>query len=286
MRLTAAILLFAVLHVSASGYSQRITLSMYDQPLEKVLKAIEKLGNVEILYNNDLVRQVGPVTVVVKDAGVDEALTMALARTKFSFKIVEGILIISPREESAPAKPETAAPPGEITGKVTALDGSPLRGVSVVNKTRRYGTQTDAAGVFTIAAGEKDVIEFTFVGYGTQVYKVTGKNADISIVLTPQASNLNEVVMIGYGAFQRRDLTGSVSTISGKTVQDIPFNTVDNAIAGKAAGVQVTKTDGTPGGAVRIRVRGTASIIGGNDPLYVIDGVPMQVQSSYVNQGY
>lgn len=286
MRLTAAILLFAVLHVSASGYSQRITLTMHDEPLEKVLKAIEKLGNVEILYNNDLVRQVEHVTVVVKDAGVDEALTMALARTKFDFKVVEGILIISPREEPAPVKPEATAPPDEITGKVTGLDGKPLAGVSVVNKTRKYGTQTDGAGVFTIAAGEKDVIEFTFVGYGTQVYRVTGKAASISVVMAPQASNLNEVVMIGYGSSQRRDLTGSVSTISGKTVQDIPFNTVDNAIAGKAAGVQVTKTDGTPGGAVRIRVRGTASIIGGNDPLYVIDGVPMQVQSSYVNQGY
>ena len=286
MRLTAAILLFAVLHVSASGYSQRITLTMHDEPLEKVLKAIEKLGNVEILYNNDLVRQVEHVTVVVKDAGVDEALTMALARTKFDFKVVEGILIISPREEPAPVKPEATAPPDEITGKVTGLDGKPLAGVSVVNKTRKYGTQTDGAGGFTIAAGEKDVIEFPFVGYGTQVDRVTGKAASISVVMAPQASNLNEVVMIRYGSSQRRDLTGSVSTISGKTVQDIPFNTVDNAIAGKAAGVQVTKTDGTPGGAVRIRVRGTASIIGGNDPLYVIDGVPMQVQSSYVNQGY
>jgi len=286
MRLTAAILLFAVLHVSASGYSQRITLTMYDEPLEKVLKAIERLGNVEILYNNDLIHQVGPVTVVVKDAGVDEALTMALARTGFSFKIVEGILIISPKEAPAPAKPEAAAPPGEITGRVTGLDGKPLVAVSVVNKTRKYGTQTDAGGGFTIPAGEKDVIEFSIVGYGTQVYRVPGKAANISIVLIPQASSLNEVVMIGYGSSQRKDLTGSVSSISGKDVQDIPFNTVDNAIAGKAAGVQVTKTDGTPGGAVRIRVRGTASIIGGNDPLYVIDGVPMQVQSSYVNQGY
>jgi len=286
MRLTAAILLIAVLHVSASGYSQRITLSMYDEPLEKVIKAIERLGNVEILYNNDLIRQVGHVTVVVKDAGVDEAMTMALARTRFNFKIVEGILIISPREAPAPVKPEAAAQPVELTGKVTGLDGKPLVAVSVVNKTRKYGTQTDAAGVFTILAGEKDVIEFSIVGYGTQVYRVPVKAANISIVMIPQASNLNEVVMIGYGSSQRKDLTGSVSSISGKDVQDIPFNTVDNAIAGKAAGVQVTKTDGTPGGAVRIRVRGTTSIIGGNDPLYVIDGVPMQVQSNYVSQGY
>jgi len=287
MKLTAAILLVTALHVSAGVYSQRITLTMHDEPLEKVILEIGRQGNVEILYNNDLIRKAGKVTVIVRDADVDEALSMALASTNFNFKLVEGLLIISPRETPAPAKPAAVAEPRkEITGKVTGADGRPLPAVSVVNKTQKRGTQTDAAGAFSITANEKDVLEFSMVGYASQNYRVTGRQTEISVMLTPQASSLNEVVMIGYGSSQKKDLTGSVSVISGKDVQDIPFNTVDNAIAGKAAGVQVTKTDGTPGGAVRIRVRGTASIIGGNDPLYVIDGVPMQVQSNYINQGY
>ena len=286
MRLTAAILLATALHVSATGFSQRITLTMHDEPLEKVISEISRLGKIEILYNNDLIRKAGRVTVVVRDADVDEALSMALASTNFNFRLMEGLLIISPRAAPVFVSPTVHLPPAEITGKVADPDGKPLAGVSVVNKTQKKGTQTRADGSFNIAAKEKDLLEFSIVGYGTQTYKVTGNPTDISIALTPQASNLNEVVMIGYGSSQRRDLTGSVSTISGKDVQDIPFNTVDNAIAGKAAGVQVTKTDGTPGGAVRIRVRGTASIIGGNDPLYVIDGVPVQVQSNYINQGY
>ncbi|MDO6430438.1 TonB-dependent receptor [Flavitalea sp. BT771] len=286
MRLTAAILLVTALHVSATGFSQRITLTMHDEPLEKVISEISRQGRIEILYNNDLIRKAGRVTVVVRDADVDEALSMALSSTNFDFRLMEGMLIISPRAAPLSVSPTLHLPPKEIVGKVADPDGKPLAGVSVVNKTQKKGTQTRADGSFNIAANEKDILEFSIVGYGTQNYKVTGTLTDISIALTPQASNLNEVVMIGYGSSQRRDLTGSVSTISGKDVQDIPFNTVDNAIAGKAAGVQVTKTDGTPGGAVRIRVRGTASIIGGNDPLYVIDGVPVQVQSNYINQGY
>jgi TonB-linked SusC/RagA family outer membrane protein len=259
---------------------------MHDEPLEKVISEISRQGKIEILYNNDLIRKAGRVTVVVRDADVDEALSMALASTNFNFRLMEGMLIISPRAAPVFVSPTVHLPPAEIMGKVADPDGRPLAGVSVVNKTQKKGTETRSDGTFNIAAREKDVLEFSIVGYGTQIYKVTGNLTNISIALSPQASNLNEVVMIGYGSSQRRDLTGSVSTISGKDVQDIPFNTVDNAIAGKAAGVQVTKTDGSPGGAVRIRVRGTASIIGGNDPLYVIDGVPMQVQSNYINQGY
>ena len=287
MRLTTAILLITGLHVTAMGYSQKITLTMHDEPLEKVISEISRQSGIEILYNNDLVRKAGRVSVVVRDAGVDEALSMALASTNFSFKFMEGLLIISPRSgpRSSPP-PATAEPPLVITGKVTGADGKPLPSVSVTNKTQKKATQTDATGSFSIQANEKDLLEFSFIGFGQQVYKVSGKQTNLSIVLSPQASNLNEVVMIGYGSSQRKDLTGSVSVVSGKDIEDIPFNTVDNAIAGKAAGVQVTKTDGTPGGAVRIRVRGTASLIGGNDPLYVIDGVPMQVQSNYINPGY
>jgi TonB-linked SusC/RagA family outer membrane protein len=289
MRLTAALLLLAALHVSAAGYAQRVTLTMHDEPLEKVIMEIGRQGNVEILFNNDLIRKAGRVTVVLKDADVDEALSMALSSTRFNFKLVEGMLIISPRESQLPVKTPASAvtpPPGEIKGTVSDQGGNPVPNASVLNRTRKKGTQTDAAGAFTIAASEKDVLEISSVGYVTQTYRVTGRSADLTFTLSPQVSDLNAVVMIGYGSSQKKDLTGSVSVIAGKDVQDIPFNTVDNAIAGKAAGVQVTKTDGTPGGAVRIRVRGSTSIIGGNDPLYVVDGVPMQVQSNYINQGY
>jgi TonB-linked SusC/RagA family outer membrane protein len=281
-------LLAVSLHVAAMGYSQKVTLKMRNEPLEKVVTEISRQSGLQILYNNDLLREAGRVSIEVNEVDARNALNMVLANTKLAFRTVEGMLVISPRVIPPPEKTDNPSfvPLFVITGTVTGADGKPIASVSVTNKTQKKGTQTDAAGNFSLSANERDLLEFSIVGYASQQYRVTPNKTALAITLSPQPSSLNEVVMIGYGSSQRKDLTGSVSTVSGKDIEDIPFTTVDNAIAGKAAGVQVTKTDGTPGGAVRIRVRGTASLLGGNDPLYVIDGVPVQVQSNYISPGY
>lgn len=285
MRLTAAILLAMGLHVTAAGYSQKVTLEMRNEPLEKVILEIGRQSGIEILYNNDLLRRAGNVTISVKEVDAQTALSRALSETRLNFKVVEGMLVISPKATIPAASPKEA-PDNLITGQVTGPDGKPLASVSVTNRTSKKATQTDSEGNFSIQANEKDLLEFSIVGYAPQQRKVSGSKNIWSIVMMPQASSLNEVVMIGYGSSQRKDLTGSVSTVSAKDIQDVPFNTVDNALVGKAAGVQATKTDGTPGGTVRMRVRGSTSLLGGNDPLFVIDGVPIQVQSNYAPPGY
>jgi TonB-dependent starch-binding outer membrane protein SusC len=288
MRLTAAILLTMGLHVAAAGYSQKVTLNVKNESLEKVILEIGRQSGIEILYNNDLLRKAGNVTISVQAVDAQTALSQALSQTRLSFKVVEGMLVISPKVivpsvlENVPTDNSIAI----INGQVTDQDGKPLGSVSVVNKTTPRAVQTDSDGRFAIPANEKDVLEFSIVGYTTLQRKVSGGKNIWSIVMMPHASSLNEVVMIGYGSSQRKDLTGSVSTVSAKDIQDVPFTTVDNALAGKAAGVQIEKTDGTPGGAVRMRVRGTTSLLGSNDPLFVIDGVPVQVQSNYTSPGY
>ncbi|MVT09313.1 SusC/RagA family TonB-linked outer membrane protein [Chitinophaga tropicalis] len=286
MKLIAVFLLLIALHVAGKGIAQKVTLSMQNEPLEKVIAEISRQSGTEILYNNDLIRKAGRVSVTIRNADVLEALTEALSSTRFEFRVVENNIVISPRAGAATSDIPATMPAATISGKVTEPDGKPLAYVSVANKTQKKAVQTDGNGLFSIAAAQGDVLEFSFVGYASRQYKVDGKKTTVSIMLVPKASELNEVVMIGYGSSVKKDLTGSVATVSSKEIQDIPFNTVDNAIAGKAAGVQVTKTDGTPGGAVRIRVRGSTSILGGNDPLYVIDGIPVQVQSNYINPGY
>ena len=95
-------------------------------------------------------------------------------------------------------------------------------------------------------------------------------------------SEMNNMVVVGYGSVRRKDLTGSVSSVNQDEVKNLPFTSVDQALAGKAAGVQVIQGDGSPGGATRIRIRGGASLLGSNDPLYIIDGVPVTVQNKYI----
>lgn len=286
MRLTAILLLAASLHVSASGWGQTVTLSVKNVPIQKVFREIFRQTGISVIYNEALFEGSTLVTLEVKNAGIDQVLRACFRNLPLTYTIADGTILLK-RADSASAIQDAAnAPPALIHGRVTGGDGRPLQGVSVTNKQTKKGGSTNSEGIFAIGASAGDVLSFSFVGYKSEVRKVMSPDAAIDVTMEIAVSSLNETVVIGYGTSQRKDLTGSVSTVSSKDIQDIPFTTVDNALAGKAAGVQVTKTDGTPGGAVRIRVRGSTSLLGGNDPLYVIDGVPMQVQSNYLSPGY
>jgi TonB-linked SusC/RagA family outer membrane protein len=173
----------------------------------------------------------------------------------------------------------------KLTGRITDITGIPLEGVTIVNAKNRITTVSGENGRYTIAAEIGDVLSFRLIGYKKVEITMSGEEV-LNITMETDLTKLDQVVVVGYGSIKKKDLTGAVSTIEAKTVADVPFATIDNALAGKAAGVQVTKSDGSPGGAVKIRVRGSSSILGGNDPLYVIDGVPVQVQSNFRSPGY
>lgn len=164
-----------------------------------------------------------------------------------------------------------------ITGKVTdPRDGTALAGVSVAVKGTNTGTQTDANGVFRISvATNVTSLVFTSVGYETQEVDITGKTAvDVSLAVNNAA--LGEVVVIAYGTRKRGDLTGSVTAISAKDFQQGNIPSAEQLLQGKVAGVQITSGGGSAGGGSRIRIRGTTSITASNDPLIVIDGVPVE----------
>ncbi|MDB5134563.1 MAG: SusC/RagA family TonB-linked outer membrane protein [Mucilaginibacter sp.] len=172
----------------------------------------------------------------------------------------------------------------KLTGIIKDENGSPLRGVTVFDPKNKRSTVSDENGYYSIMTEPGNLIMFRFIGYRTK--DVTLNSTVVNITMEADISNLNQVVIVGYGSIKKKDLTGAVSVIDAKTIEDIPFTTIDNALAGKAAGLQITKSDGSPGGAVRVRVRGSSSVLGGNDPLYVIDGVPVQVQNNFVAPGY
>ncbi|RYZ59389.1 MAG: SusC/RagA family protein, partial [Chitinophagaceae bacterium] len=158
-----------------------------------------------------------------------------------------------------------------ITGRVTDETQNPLSGVSVVVKGTNNGTTTDANGNFSISAGANSTLVFSYVGYGTIEQRV-GTNTTVNLSLVPSAqSNLNEIVVIGYGTAAKRDLTGSITKVSGKEVQDRPNTNPVASLQGKVAGLSVVNS-GTPGQEPDIRIRGTVSI-GAVKPLYVVDGI-------------
>ena len=160
-----------------------------------------------------------------------------------------------------------------VTGVVMAQDEpDPVIGANVMVKGSTNGTITDFDGNFSLSAKAGDVLQVSFMGYKSQEIKVTNAGP-IRVTLVPDNVQLQEVVAIGYGTMKKSDLTGAVTSVSADQLLKAPVSGLDQALQGRAAGVTVTSSSGQPGEAATIRIRGIGSAIGGNDPLYVVDGV-------------
>ena len=163
-----------------------------------------------------------------------------------------------------------------ITGTVVDAQKEPIPGVSVVVKGTTTGAATDAQGKFelNVTDASTKTLVFSFLGYKSQE-RAIGLNAKFNIVLEEDVKQLEDLVVIGYGSVKRKDLTTAVSTVTNKDLDERPIVSTAQAIQGKAAGVSVIQPNGAPGGETSIRIRGTVSYNGSNEPLYVVDGVPV-----------
>ncbi|MDR1454629.1 MAG: TonB-dependent receptor [Tannerella sp.] len=172
-----------------------------------------------------------------------------------------------------------------VTGVVTDTSGEPVTGAAVTVKGTTYGTITDVEGQFSLKTGSAEPeITVACIGYRTETVKVTGREP-LSIVLTEDVQLMDEVVVVGYGAVKKRDLTGSVASISAASIAKVPVLTAAQAIQGRVPGVLVTNSSWTPGAAPSILIRGTRSINASNDPLYVIDGIPISQAPNLIPPG-
>jgi len=162
----------------------------------------------------------------------------------------------------------------ELKGQVKDHKGITLPGINVIIEGTHRGTVTDIDGKFSIAVSGMETVVISGIGYVSRSFPVNNRTL-IDVVLTEDEQVLGEVVVVGYGSQKKTDLTGAVSSVSKEFYEDLPVASVDKALQGAIPGVQVTSTSGQPGAGVSIRVRGGASVQGGNEPLYVIDGFPV-----------
>ncbi|MDR0692309.1 MAG: TonB-dependent receptor [Prevotellaceae bacterium] len=163
----------------------------------------------------------------------------------------------------------------QVSGVVTdAADGQPLPGVSVVLKGANVSSATDANGRYTINVAGDATLVFSFIGMKTQEEAVGGRTV-INVALETEAKQLEEVIVVAYGAIKREAKTGAVVAVSGDKISETPVVSLDKALTGKMAGVSITASSGQPGASTDIRIRGTSSINAGNNPLWVIDGIPV-----------
>ncbi|GGF04634.1 TonB-dependent receptor plug domain-containing protein [Flavobacterium limi] len=173
----------------------------------------------------------------------------------------------------------------EITGIVTDPDKLSLPGVNVLVKGTNRGTSTDFDGRYKIAASSGETLVFSYVGVISKEQKI-GESNTYNIFLESESSNLNEVVVIGYGTQKKKLTTGAISGIKTENFTERPISRVDQGLIGQVAGVRVKQTTGLPGQPFSIEIRGAGSITAGNEPLYVIDGFPLSTEGSNAIGGF
>lgn len=270
MKIAAIILLTACLQVSANGYSQEITISRNNTSLEKVCRAIEKQSGYVFFFDHHLLDGAPAINIDIKGAPLKEAMDICLKNLPLTYTVVGKNIVIMAKENAAD-QPEILRQ--EVSGKVKGEDGGPLPGATVKVKNSTVGTVTQADGSFRLNAPANAVLVISYLGYETLEVTVSN-NTPLSIQLKPVVNRSSEVVVIGYGVAKKSDLTGAVSQIRSEDISVQPLTNAMQALAGRAPGVQVMQNNGAPGGKISVRIRGVNSILGSNEPLYVIDGFP------------
>jgi TonB-dependent starch-binding outer membrane protein SusC len=172
-----------------------------------------------------------------------------------------------------------------VRGKVTDESGTGMPGVNIIIKGTAQGTTTDAQGNYSVevpADAAQKVLIFSFIGYTTQEVSIEGRTV-LNVSLAPSVYALGEVVVVGYGTQRRADVTGSLVTVNSEALREVPVANLQQALQGRAAGVEVQRVGTAPGATARIRVRGERTINGSNDPLLVLDGIPFEGNISDIN---
>jgi TonB-linked SusC/RagA family outer membrane protein len=286
MKLSVLIVLVTALQVSARGYTQQISLSEKNASLEKIFRSIEKQTSYVFFFDYKLMDKSNKVTISVRNAPLENVLAACFKNQPLSYSIVGRNIVVGEKDTlpraAAQLLPEAAPPPVEIKGRVVNESGAPLHGASVMIKESKRGTQTGADGYFTISAQPDDILVFSYVGYAARELPVQGHQGSWQVALTPLNEKPEEIVVIGYGTARKKDLTGAVAQIKSNDISAYPTTNMMQAMQGRATGVQVLQNNGSPGSSISVRIRGTNSIMGSNEPLYVVDGFPFSGSPTFL----
>ncbi|MGN6605087.1 MAG: SusC/RagA family TonB-linked outer membrane protein [Ginsengibacter sp.] len=293
---TSVQLLFALPGKSQPVDQVEVQIGLKNETLVQAFRKIEAQTPFHFMYRKEEVQNITGLNLADRKSSVGQTLKTLLSHTALTYRQVNNQILILPDKNwvsevnlknpmvlSVRSEALTyTAVANMVHGKVTNSNGEPLRGVSVTVKGATTGTSTDGFGNYSIDVPKNATLIFSFVGYSTRNIPVNSRS-EINVVMEVSASSLNQVVVIGYGTTQKKDLTGSVAQVSNKDLQAVPVYNIGEALQGRASGVSVVSNSGEPGSRIQIRVRGGNSMIGSNDPLYVVDGFPLTGGIDFLN---
>ena len=270
VKLTAILMLAGCLQLSARSYGQHITLSKKDAALPELFLDIYRQSGYYFICKDDLLADAKKVTIDVRDATLQEVLNICFNDQPLDYTISDHVIVVS-------KKP--ADPPLDISGKVTNEKGEPLEGAAVIIKGTKKGTQTNAKGIFELKTENSNIdLEISYTGYSTKTVTVHD-GIFINVLLAVSTNPYDQVQIIAYGTTSKRLNTGDVSTVTAETIAEQPVSNPLAALEGRVSGLVVTEQTGVPGGSFTAQIRGQNSIFSGNNPFYIVDGVPFTAAS-------
>ena len=271
VKLTTLLLLVAMFNVKANSFAQtKVSLKLNNTTVEKVIETIERKTDFRFIYNLKDIDLKRVVSIRANDESIANVLNTLFKGTSTDYKVRETQIILK-----AGTSEKTINEVGKkeiIKGKIVDESGLPLPGATVKEVGKENATISDIDGNFELTVENSDAIVIvSYVGYSD--FKMSANQNIGTITLVPAPNELNEVVVIGYGTSTRRDVTGAVGSVLEKDMNKGALVNPLQLIGGKLAGVNITQTGSEPGAAPYVRIRGISSLIGGNDPLVVVDGI-------------
>lgn len=287
MKLTAILLLAAVLQVSARSYSQTITISAKEIRVDKLFNELKTQTGYSFLWDEQVLSRNQRVTIDVKGGSLEQVMEQCLKNLPLTYKIEQKVVFILKKAAPAIDTSNFSPPPGSIKGKVLAEDGSPLAGATVTVKSTGKGTITNAKGEFSLpGVTENSSLVISFVGYTSR--KIEVKDAStIEVRLSVAVNELDESVVQAYGTTTKRFSTGNIGRVTAAEIERQPVINPLLALQGKIAGLDVSQTNGLASAPIKVELRGR-NVIGNfpSDPLYIIDGVPLTILEVGNNSSY
>lgn len=289
MRLTTIIMTCCFIHVSAIGFTQKITLSEKNVSLGKIIQKISKQSGYDFLADAKLIKSAKPISVNIKEVSIEEAMNACLLDQDIIFTIKNKIVLLKAKEKTASPNLSNYIKNIDVNGKVLDETGQGIQGATIKVKETGQAAATDANGAFTIKnIAENATLVVSYVGFLTQEVKVG--SGTVSITLHENKKGLSEVVVVGYGSQSRAKITGAISTVKMDDVLgDRPVSTTSALLLGAIPGMQISIGSGQPGSSTSYNIRGgtdlstSGSTINSNGPLVLIDNVPYNGPLNLIN---
>jgi len=274
---------------NAQVLEQKVSITLENVSLKEALRKIESVSDVKFLYQPQILATPGKVNLSATEERLADVLKKILDPLAIRFESEGNQIVLMKQSQGAlqidseETNSTEHAFEVQITGTVTDDLGQPLPGVNVLVKGTTMGTTADAEGKFSLSvADENSVLVFSFIGFISQEVQV-GQRTNIAVQMMPDITSLSEVVVVGYGEMKKSDVTGSLSSVKGEELNAYPATNMMQSLSGRATGVQISQNTGAPGAAISVRVRGTNSVQGNNEPLYVVDGFPYSGNPTLLN---